>query len=444
MPHSSPLYKALIQPLLYLRAALAQLDPEAIARQSGFLRRSPRKIPIIDLVVGFCALASESFLSLERIASVIGLAAQCTYSKQSFHQRLPQGVQRFLTQLALALFSKMSDPLRNRGYFAAFKRVLVHDSTIQSLPRALAPFFPGSCDQKSKTRAAIRIQWVCDLLAGSLLQLTLCGYRRNDQAAAGDILSIVKKGDLILRDLGYFSLQVLAQLMTQGAFFLTRLRNGVILRDPKTGKEIDLLKHLRREGRFDGPVWVGMEQTLMRLVVLPVPEEVANLRRARAKSNRDQRSAPSNKRLALMDWSMFVTNVSQDIWPAEVVAKVYRLRWRIEIIFKSWKSHLRLRELNCRSADLVRLSVMLKLLYCLLTFRCFENIKTRAPLHRDVSLLRFARVLGYCGPLIAAIILRITPARLLELYLAKYIFYERRQDRQNFSQQVAALMKGLA
>src|SRR6266571_7649687 len=89
MPHLSPLYKALIQPLLHLRADLAQLDPEAMARQTGFLRRSPRKIPIIDLLVGFCALASESFLSLERIASVIGLAAQCTYSKQSFHQRLP-------------------------------------------------------------------------------------------------------------------------------------------------------------------------------------------------------------------------------------------------------------------------------------------------------------------------------------------------------------------
>jgi hypothetical protein len=444
MPHLSALHQALIQPLLHLRASVAQLNPEAIARQSGFLRRSPRKIAIVDLVLGCCALASESFLSLERIASVIGLAAHCTYAKQSFHQRLAQGVQPFLAQLALALFSKMSDPLRRTGYFAPFGRVMVHDSTIQSLPRSLAPFFPGSCDQKSKTRAALRIQWVCDLLAGSLLQLTVCGYRRNDQAAAGDILSIVKKGDLILRDLGYFSLQVLAQLIAQGAFFLTRLRNGVILRDPESGREIDLLLHLRREGRFDGPVLVGRERILMRLVVLPVPEEVANLRRARARSDRDRRSTPSRKRLALMDWSMFVTNVGQETWPAEVVAKIYRLRWRVEIIFKSWKSHLRLRELNCRSADLVRLSVMLKLLYCLLTFRCFENTKTRTPPHQDVSLLRFAKVLGHCGPLITAIILGITPAQLLEHYLAKHIFYERRPDRQNFPQQLAALVKGLA
>ena len=443
MPNSSPSYQALRQPLLQVRASLAQLDLEAIARRSGFLRRTPRKIQIPDLVAAFCALASESFLSLERMASVIGLASRCTYSKQSLHQRLAHGVQNFLGQLALALFGQMSQPLRTQGYFAPFQRVLVQDSTMQSLPRGLAAFFPGSCDQKSKTRAALRIQWVCDLLAGSLLQLTLCGYRRNDQAAATDVLSILKEGDLLLRDLGYFSLPVLAKLMSLGAFFLSRLRNGVILRDPDTGKEIDLLKHLRPMGRFDGPVLVGNERTLMRLVVLPVPEEVANLRRARARTSRDQRSTPSRKRLALMDWSMFLTNVSAQVWPAEVVAKIYRLRWRIEIVFKSWKSHLRLRELNCRSAELVRLSVMLKLLYCLLTLRCFENIKTPNPLHRQVSLLRLARVLGYCGPLIAAVFLHITPARLLEHYLAKGIFYEQRPDRQNFNQKLAVLMNGL-
>jgi len=144
MPHTTSLYKALIEPLRHLHSALAQLDLETRARQSGFLRRAPRKIPIRDLVVACCALASESFLSLERMAAVIGLAAHCTYAKQSLHQRLPQGLQTFLAQLALALFGKMSDPLRQQGYLAPFQRVLVHDSTIQSLPRALARFFPGS------------------------------------------------------------------------------------------------------------------------------------------------------------------------------------------------------------------------------------------------------------------------------------------------------------
>ena len=124
----------------------------------------------------------------------------------------------------------MSASVRSAGYFKSFGGVLLHDSTVQSLPRHLAAFFPGSSDQKRKIRAALKIQWICDLLSGSLVQLSLSSYRRNDQAAAPDILSVVQKGDLVLRDLGYFALSVLQQVERSGAFFLSCLRFGVILR----------------------------------------------------------------------------------------------------------------------------------------------------------------------------------------------------------------------
>lgn len=434
---------ALIAPLRHLRSDLAALDAEALARRSGFLRRRPRKIPILDLLLAFCALGAESVLSLERIAAVIGLAAGCRYSKQAFHQRLSRTIEDFLAAVAVALFGQMSAPLRRQGFFAGFNRVLLHDSTVQSLPRHLAAVFPGSSSQRSKNGAALKIQWVCDLLSGALVQLSLSGFRRNDQAAAADILRVVSKGDLVLRDLGYFCVPVLAQIQTQGGFFLSRLRHGVVVRDPTTKKEINLLQRLRRDGRFDGWVLLGEEQYPLRLVALPVPEEVANRRRALAKYNRDRRCVPRRQRLALMNWSLFVTNVSARDWPAAVVAQIYRLRWRIEVVFKSWKSHLRLRELNCRSADLVRLSVLLKLLYCLLTTRCFNAWATRAPLGRQVSLLRFSRVLGHGGLLVMALLLQIRPDQLLLHHLARHTFYERRNDRKNFTQQLAQLMKGL-
>ena len=407
------------------------------------MHRRPRKIPIADLLLGLCALAGESVLSLERIAAVVGLAAKVSYSKQAFHQRLAPSLQNFLAQVAVALFGQMSAPLRAQGHLASFQRVLLYDGTVQSFPRRLAAFFPGSADQKSRTRAALKIQWVCDLLSGSLLQLSLSGFRRNDQAAAGDILSVIKKGDLLLRDLGYFALPVLAQLQHLGAFFLSRLRHGVTLRDPKTKKEIDLLSLPQRTGRFDGWVLVGAEQQLLRVVALAVPQEVAQRRRALAKNSRDRRSAPSRQRLALMNWSLFVTNVSPAVWPAEALAQIYRLRWRIEIVFNSRKSHLRLRELTTRSADLVRLSVMLKLFYCLLTTRCCEALARLAAPSRQVSLLRLSRALGHCGVLLAAILLQMSPAQWLAHYLAKHAFYEQRADRQYFSQQLAQLRSGL-
>jgi hypothetical protein len=307
---------------------------------------------------------------------------------------------------------------------------------VQSLPRSLAAFFPGSADQKCQTRAALKIQWICDLLSGSLLLLSLSSFRRNDQAAAPDVLSVLRKGDLILRDLGYFSLSVLAQIDAAEAFFLSRFRQAVCLWDPKTKQPIPLLKHLQSAGRFDGWVLVGEQQRRMRLIAVPVPEEVANRRRACAKNNRDRRCAPSQQSLALMNWSLFVTNVSSQTWPPQAVAKIYRLRWRIEIIFKSWKSHLRLRELNCRSADLVRLSLMLRLFYCLLTAHCFQVLAKTASAPSHPSLLRFSRALAQGGILITALLLQLTPHQLLARLLAKHAFYEKRTDRKNFIQQL--------
>ena len=218
MPHSKSTHLTLVQPLLQLRRSLATLDVEALARRSGFLRRRPRKIPMPDLLLAFCA---------RRIAAVIGLAAGCSYSKQAFHQRLSKNIETFLGEVAAALFGQMSAPLRCAHCFKSFGRVLLHDSTVQPLPRHLAAAFPGSSNQRCPTRAALKIQWICDLLSGSLLQLSLSSFRRNDQAAAPDILKVAKKGDLVLRDLGYFVLPVLAQLHLRGAFFLSRLRHGL-------------------------------------------------------------------------------------------------------------------------------------------------------------------------------------------------------------------------
>jgi hypothetical protein len=56
-----------------------------------------------DLLLGLCALAGESFLSLERIAALIALAAQRSYSKQAFDQRLSEKLQHFLAAVALRL-----------------------------------------------------------------------------------------------------------------------------------------------------------------------------------------------------------------------------------------------------------------------------------------------------------------------------------------------------
>jgi hypothetical protein len=409
------------------------LDAEALARSSGFLRRCPRKIPMTDFLLALLALAAESFLTLERVASVIALAAQLSYSKQALHKRLTPAIERFLAQTASALFGQLPEArARLQGLLQPFRRVLLHDSTVETLPKHLAKVFPGSRNQRTRF-AALKIQFITDLLSAQVLHLSLSGFTRNDQAAAPDILEVAQPGDLIIRDLGYFVLRAFQWIMEIGAFFVSRCRSDVTLYDVRTGQALNLAAELRRCGSFDLSVRLGSQKLPVRLVAVPVPEALANERRRKARQNRDQRLHPTAQRLFLLGWNLLITNVPRSLWPAKVVAAIYRLRWRIEMIFKAWKSHLGLRQFHCRSAKVLRLSVMTKLLFCALVYRCCQSLELLCGCAaHHVSLQRLARIMVTCACWLEACLLGISPERLWEHSLGQHAFYEQRPDRKNF------------
>jgi hypothetical protein len=433
-PCSSPFRVALQDNLHHLQSQLQHTDLEALARQTRFQQRSIRKIPVLKLVLALVALAAETMLSLERVAAVIALAADAAYSKQAFHQRLGHHLELFLAQVASTLLNQISRPIQNQGWFKSFQRVLLHDSTIEPLPEHLANAFPGPGNGRKRRYAALKLQFVCDLLNSQVLHVGLSGFTRNDQAASPDILKLLQPGDLIIRDLGYFVLRVLEQIGLKGAFFLSRYRHDVLIFDTQTRQPLNLEAQLQPGQPFDREVLLGTEKIPVRLVAHPLPEALASQRRRNAKTNRDRRLNPSKRKLYLLGWNIFVTNVPRALWPAKALPPIYRLRWRIEIIFKAWKSHLGLRHLNCRTADLLRLSVMTKLLFCIAVYRLSDALELLGDAERHVSLLRLARILGHCACWFAAALLGVSLAQWLDWHLRHHLFYEVRKDRKNFYQ----------
>lgn len=88
-------------------------------------------------------------------------------------------------------------------------------------------------------------------------------------------------------------------------------------------------------------VLLGVDHRLpTRLLTLPLPQEVADRRRQRAKDNAQRKGrTPSAAYLASLDWLIFVTNVPSTMLSIEQVALLYRVRWQIELVFKLWKSY---------------------------------------------------------------------------------------------------------
>jgi len=334
-----------------IRACLERLQrwlrPEPLesrARETRFLRRKPKKITPLLFVQAALLLVTQSVVSLSRWAVLLGILSHGRVSKQSVWERLTQSAVDFLQQmLGLVLAERITQGCAAvPEALRAFGRVLVQDSTVIKLIAKLAKLFPGSRNQRGAKHGQLKIQALYDLLTQRFLCFSLSGFNRNDQAAARDVLPLLRKGDLVLRDLGYFVMETFHHIALAGAFFLSRLRLDTGLFDPTTGRAINLLRLLRRYGQLDLPVLLGQQKLPARLVAIRLPEPLAAERRRKAKQNRDKRCQPNARYLALLGWAIFVTNVDRRVLRARAVAQVYGLRWRIETIFKAWKSHFRI------------------------------------------------------------------------------------------------------
>ena len=344
------------------------LEPQrllVLAQETGFLRRKARKLTPLLFVQATVLLVSQSVGSFRRWAVLVGVLGQLCLSKQALWERInPRAVAFLQAVLAQVLHRRLARarPV-SAAALATFPRVLIQDSTTLKLSPKLATAFPGSRNQCGAAHGQLKIQSLYDLQAQRFVTFSLSGFNRNDQAAAPDVLAVARAGDLVLRDLGYFVLATFQQIAHAGAFFLSRLRLDTNLRDARTGQPLDLLGILQRQGHLDREVWLGEAQLPVRVVAVKLPAAVAAERRRKAKQNRDQRWRPSARHLALLGWAIFVTNVSRKIWSAQTVAQVYGLRWRIETIFKAWKSHFRLTEVPGGAAAQLEAMIYARLIF---------------------------------------------------------------------------------
>jgi hypothetical protein len=326
--------------------------------------------------------------------------------------------------------------------FRGYRRVLVQDSTIVKLPVWLFPKFSGVSNHTSSVCNA-RIQAVFDLISARLLDFSIDPYTRNDIAAAPELG--LREGDLVLRDRGYLSAAEIQRHHDAGADFIYRNKTGIIYLDASTGEPIDIPALLERHGSLDLDVLLNNpERTRVRLIAQPVDEETANNRRRRARKQVHGHN-PSREVLHLMGWTIFVTNIPRKKAGFAEILRIYGLRWRIEIIFKSWKSHLNFARIHRVSE--IQLLVMLKArllviasltnIYSLLARAVYDTRKRR------ISQLKLVRhIAGHMARCVR--ILSFPSAsdeergKIVEI-LVRHCCYDLRRKRHNFSEIMSSL-----
>ncbi len=230
---------------------------EKLAVQTGFVQRKPRKIRPSDLLKAFCMLLPQG-PSLGALALVLSALCGEAVSKQAVAKRISKPWVEFLKQVLAFLLCRQT---LSTELFSAFRRVLVEDSSSLALPPELASYYPGAGNGRGKNAQA-KIQAILDVKSGSYVRFSLTPFTRNDQTAAPDVPDLLEPGDLIVRDLGYFALKVLARISDASCFFISRLPCRCSLYNADGA--FDLLSHLRKEGRLDRWMRVGSSQETCR------------------------------------------------------------------------------------------------------------------------------------------------------------------------------------
>jgi hypothetical protein len=279
-----------------------------------------------------------------------GLTQRCTEAAATFlHRVLAAAVQRVLAADPLAI------PLLQR-----FRGVYLEDSTVITLPAALAALWPGC----TSGTAALKLNLRLDLCTGQLTTLTTHAGRVHDRTASQPRPPL-PPGALELADLGYFSLARLQQIRTQQGFFLSRLQVQTTVFTADGTRWDDLAALLEQAGpTVDVPVTLGVrERVPARLLAVRVPQEVADERRRKLRAAaREKGQAVSARRLALAAWTIFVTNAPADVLPLQAALVLARARWQIELLFKLWKSQGRIDESRSRKPWRVVCDIYAKLL----------------------------------------------------------------------------------
>jgi hypothetical protein len=129
-----------------------------------------------------------------------------------------------------------------------------------------------------------------------------------------------------------------------------------------------LLKHQPRQP-FELDVLLGVDHQLpTRLIAIPLPQEVADRRRHRAKETARRKGRTlSPEYLASLDWLLFVTNVPAAMLSMAQVALLYRVRWQIELVFKLWKSYAGLQRTQTLRRERVLYELYAKMIGLVLT-----------------------------------------------------------------------------
>lgn len=334
-----------------LDALLGVLDAGEIereARASGFVER---RSPVNGMAFLLAMMAGPQATrdgTLAELSAFLDAYASISVTPQALDARFNLNAVSFMEACLRKVVSLVSSMSGGAKILNEFRHVYLMDSTNFDVAPGLAELFKGYGGRASK--ASVRIQFVLDFHSGPVWH-ELGDVRLADSTSLANLVAKrtlpLDGRSLLLADLGYFHTATIAKMCaTPGLNFISKIPYNKEF-ETEEGMPFNLDARLKkRPDSLDVVVRVG--GSLCRLVACRLDEaKVANrIRKANATSARKGKSGRIGERYGrFLHYMVFLTNLSAE-YGMEKLYTLYRIRWQIELVFKGWKSILRMDRLK--------------------------------------------------------------------------------------------------
>lgn len=323
-----------------IEQVLSKKTIRQVAKQTGFVQRIRDFKP--EDFFNLCTLFDQSIAinSLGKLSSSLSHFTSKVLSRQAVDQRFTPKAITFLKEMFRLIAAQqnwLSTPL---DVDQIFSRILIQDSTGFELKSSESLF-------QSSNGSGVKIQNEFELYSGRIENVFLQAGLEPDQHSA--VLDSLRPGDLCLRDRGYYSADNLKEIDRKGAYYISKVPANATLKvwreDQGDWEKIDpvaLVEHLKSGETIDFPyAKVGSRKKHLfqtRLVIQRLSDDqIIKRHQSLHKKRQKGKSSQSAKHQDFVQ--VLVTNVTQKMVGSQTLYDLYSLRWQVELMFKSWKSH---------------------------------------------------------------------------------------------------------
>jgi hypothetical protein len=330
-----------------------------MARECGLIKRV-RKVKARHLLD---MLLFESGCSYRQQAIQLAAKFDLQVSRQALHQKHNEHFLEFVKSVFDKLLLTEIDEREIEGM-----EIKVKDSTRFALPGVMTEKYPGANVGNQKSGACVQFEFG---IKSGKSDIKLTAATKNDQNESRLDQDAIEPSVLYLRDLGYSHQSYMANIIDKGAYFINKLLPSTLIYRKNDKGEYTLLDlSSLSEGVYDQTVYLSKKKFPVRIIITRVDEKLRKNRIANIeKNNRWRGATTSDNYKERAAFNFIVTNLPVEKYSAELIQKLYHLRWQIELVFKAWKSILNLADIPAKGPYTIECILYGKLIWALLSWK---------------------------------------------------------------------------